>query len=166
MTARSFISSPRNCRRFLAATHHAAILNNYSHDLQVLHFTVERGINCLCRAIMEPEKCSVFRIGILDRATFIASPNQAIRVAQNRVTRSDGPGYHAARSDGCIVSDRHAGKDDRTTIDPDASADRDRVGNLETLGTQGPVFGVFSAPELDCGALQCSAADLCKILRT
>ena len=52
------------------------------------------------------------------------------------------------------------------TIDPDASADRDRVGNLETLGTQGPVFGVFSAPELDCGALQCSAADLCKILRT
>ena len=43
MTARSFISSHRNCRRFLAATHLAAILNNYSHDLQVLHFTVERG---------------------------------------------------------------------------------------------------------------------------
>ena len=43
MTARSFISSHRNCRRFLAATHHAAILDNYSHDLQVLHFTLERG---------------------------------------------------------------------------------------------------------------------------
>ena len=43
MTARSFISSHRNCSRFLAATHHAAILNNYSHDLQVLHFTLERG---------------------------------------------------------------------------------------------------------------------------
>ena len=43
MTARSFIFSHRNCRRFLAATHHAAILNNYAHDLQVLHFTVERG---------------------------------------------------------------------------------------------------------------------------
>ena len=43
MTARSFISSHRNCRRFLAATHHAAILNNYSQDLQVSHFTVERG---------------------------------------------------------------------------------------------------------------------------
>ena len=43
MTTRSFISSHRNCRRFLAATHHAAILNNYSHDLQMLHFTVERG---------------------------------------------------------------------------------------------------------------------------
>ena len=24
--------------------HHAAILNNYSHDLQVLHFTVEWGV--------------------------------------------------------------------------------------------------------------------------
>ena len=43
MTAHSFISLHRNCRRFLAATHHAAILNNYSHDLQVSHFTVERG---------------------------------------------------------------------------------------------------------------------------
>ena len=43
MTARPFISSHRNCRRFLAATHHVAILNNYSHDLQLLHFTVERG---------------------------------------------------------------------------------------------------------------------------
>ena len=43
MTARSFISSHRHCRRFLAATYHAAILSNYSHDLQVLHFTVERG---------------------------------------------------------------------------------------------------------------------------
>ena len=44
MTARSFISSHRNCRRFLAATHHAAIINNYAHDLQVLHFTLERGL--------------------------------------------------------------------------------------------------------------------------
>ena len=44
MTARFFISSHRNCRRFLAATHHAAILNNYARDLQVLHFTLERGI--------------------------------------------------------------------------------------------------------------------------
>ena len=44
MTARSIISSHRNCRRFLAAMHHAAILNNYSDDLQVLHFTVERGV--------------------------------------------------------------------------------------------------------------------------
>ena len=43
MTARSFISSHRNCRRFLAATQHAAILNNYYNDLKVLHFTVERG---------------------------------------------------------------------------------------------------------------------------
>ena len=45
MTALSFTSSHRNCRRFLAATHHAAILNNYSLDLQVLHFTVDRGID-------------------------------------------------------------------------------------------------------------------------
>ena len=30
--------------RFFAATHHVAILNNYSQDLQVLHFTVERGL--------------------------------------------------------------------------------------------------------------------------
>ena len=44
-TARSSISSHRNCRRFLAATHHAAISNNYSHDLQVLHFTLERGFD-------------------------------------------------------------------------------------------------------------------------
>ena len=43
MATRFFISSHRNCRRFLAVTHHAAILNNYSHDLQALHFTVERG---------------------------------------------------------------------------------------------------------------------------
>ena len=43
MTARSFISSHRNRRRFLAATHHAPILNNYSRDVQVLHFTLERG---------------------------------------------------------------------------------------------------------------------------
>ena len=42
MTTRFFISSHRNCRRFLAATHHAAILNNYTRDLQVLQFTVER----------------------------------------------------------------------------------------------------------------------------
>ena len=44
MTARSFISSHRNCRRFLTATHHAKILNNSFHDLQVLHFTMERGL--------------------------------------------------------------------------------------------------------------------------
>ena len=44
MTARSFISSYRNCRRFLAATHHTAILNNYARDLQVLHFTMEPGV--------------------------------------------------------------------------------------------------------------------------
>ena len=44
MTARSFISSHRNCRRFLTATHHAKILNNSFHDLQVLHFTMERGV--------------------------------------------------------------------------------------------------------------------------
>ena len=43
MATRFFISSHRNCRRFLAVTHHAAIPNNYSHDLQALHFTVERG---------------------------------------------------------------------------------------------------------------------------
>ena len=43
MTERSFISSHRNCSRFLTATHHAAILNNYSRDLQVLHSTLERG---------------------------------------------------------------------------------------------------------------------------
>ena len=43
MATRFFISSHRNCRRFLAVTHHAAILNYYSHDLQALHFTVERG---------------------------------------------------------------------------------------------------------------------------
>ena len=30
------------CGRFLATTHHAAILNNSSHNLQVSHFTVER----------------------------------------------------------------------------------------------------------------------------
>ena len=45
MTARSFNSSYRNCRRFLAATHHVAILNNYAHGLQVMHFTLERGLD-------------------------------------------------------------------------------------------------------------------------
>ena len=44
MTARSFISLHRNCRRFLAATHHAAISNDYSRDMQVLHFTVDGDI--------------------------------------------------------------------------------------------------------------------------
>ena len=47
MTIRSFISSYRNCCRFLAATHHAAILNNYSRDLQVLLLTVEREVSRL-----------------------------------------------------------------------------------------------------------------------
>ena len=45
MTALSIVSQHRNCRRFLAATHHVAILNNYSRDLQVLHFTVESGVS-------------------------------------------------------------------------------------------------------------------------
>ena len=47
MTIRSFISSHRNCCRLLATTHHASILNNYSRDLQVLHFTVKRGVSRL-----------------------------------------------------------------------------------------------------------------------
>ena len=49
MTARSFISSHRNCSRFLTATHHAAILDNYSDDLQVLLFTLERGKSSICQ---------------------------------------------------------------------------------------------------------------------